>query len=85
MDAALHLSSSNGHLEVTKLLLKRSADIMAKSNDEWTALHFASLNGPEVTKILLEKNVDIMATDKDRWTALHFSSEEGQLKLQSFF
>ena len=54
----LHLSSINGHLEVTRLLLDRGGDPKAK-NDDGTPLHFSSDEGHlEVTRLLLERGAD---------------------------
>jgi ankyrin repeat protein len=55
---ALMFAAQNGHLEISKLLIDRGADVNAKY-DGWTALMFASKKGyREVVKTLLEKGAD---------------------------
>ena len=62
---ALIWSSIFGHVEVCKLLVECQADVMARANDNITALHCSSRQGHvEVCKFLVECQADVNATDK---------------------
>ena len=51
----INTASSNGHIEVVKLLLEKGADITIASDSGWTPLNSASDNGHlAVVKLLLE-------------------------------
>jgi len=80
---ALHVASSQGHLDVVQtLLLANGVDIDSKTNIGATALYAASVKGHrDVVHAMLEKGADVSAQTKDGWTALHVASSEGHLDL----
>jgi hypothetical protein len=56
----LHAASRNGRLDVVQLLPDHGADVNARKQDQWTALHLAILGrSVEVVKVLLEQGADI--------------------------
>ncbi|KAJ8133086.1 hypothetical protein O1611_g544 [Lasiodiplodia mahajangana] len=74
----LRLSSSLGHVEVTKLLLRFDPTIdLREEKSDWTALHYASCYGHyQIVQLLLEKRANACARTTqgpeevlgDRWT-----------------
>ncbi|KAH8800873.1 ankyrin repeat-containing domain protein [Xylogone sp. PMI_703] len=67
----VNAASSNGHVEVVKLLLEKGADITVVSKYGWTPVYAASLKGHiKVIKLLLEKGADITTANNDGWTPL---------------
>ncbi len=68
---ALIWSSMFGHMEVCKLLVECKADVMARDNENTTALHLTSCKGEvEVCKFLVECKADVNATDDSGGTPL---------------
>ena len=69
-------ASTNGHLEIVRLLLDRGAYVQAM--DDY-ALRWASINGHlEVVRLLLDKGADVHADDDD---ALRWASINGHLEV----
>ena len=63
----LHLAAGNGHLEVVKLLLEKSADVTVANNGGWTPLNSAASNGHnEMVKLLLEKGAGVTVATSRR-------------------
>ncbi len=56
-DTALHLAAENDCQEVAKLLLKNSANLLAKNNNGFCPLHLASLNGINFTYFVPNINI----------------------------
>jgi ankyrin repeat protein len=78
---ALHASVSEGHIEVSQLLLTHGADINSRCADNWTPLHAALYTGRlEIAKWLLNHGADVNSQDKHGWTPLHFSAETGHVE-----
>ncbi|OAQ60148.1 ankyrin repeat domain-containing protein [Pochonia chlamydosporia 170] len=67
-----------GKEELVQMLLENGADVTAKDNDGWTALHLAVALGHEgVVRVLLENGADVTAKHNDGWTALHLAAMVG--------
>ncbi|KAH9178024.1 hypothetical protein EDB89DRAFT_1902103 [Lactarius sanguifluus] len=79
----LHCTSAgNGFFDVTRWLLRRGVDVTAEDEDQWTALHYAALNGrPEVAGILLEHNAEVNKSEYTGRVPLHIAAEYGHLEL----
>jgi ankyrin repeat protein len=62
---ALLLACWNGREEIVDLLLSYGADLLAISEDRWTALHFAidKEHLDVVTRLLRESDLPLNATD----------------------
>jgi ankyrin repeat protein len=67
-------------LKTVQYLLEKRADINAKDDQGWTALHMAVRRGALVyVQYLVEQGVDIKAKDKEGRTALHLAAGSGFL------
>ena len=70
-----------GAIERTKNLIKAGADVNAKDNMGWTALHWAAENGhTEIVNLLLVNKAPIDA-NYDGVTALHWAVENGHTEI----
>jgi len=62
----LHLASMNGHVDLTRMLIERGADVSAQKKDGSTALHLASkYRHVDLARMLVECSADVSAQDKD--------------------
>ena len=78
---SLYSVAEKGDVEAVKMLLGSGADVAAKDEGGWTALHFAAEGGhTDAVALLLERmqGADVAATD-DLFgqTALHLAAEGG--------
>ena len=77
----LHFAASKCHLEVTRMLLERKADIDSLNSNGLTPLHRASEGWHEgflgVVQLLLYHGANVNVHDNDRNTPLHFAASEG--------
>ena len=74
----LMVSSFNGNIEITHLLLLGGADIQFKDTAGYTPLHLAAFNGhDDVVKLLLEKKADPNARSNFGWTPLIQAATRG--------
>jgi len=73
-------AARNGHVEVTRLLLKALADVNLQENNRRTALIWASRNGyTSVVRLLLKaKGIDFTLQDSHGTTALGYTVERSQ-------
>ena len=77
-ETALMLASSEGHLEMVKLLVENGADYT-------NALRLASREGHlEIVKLLIENGANINAKDNDGETALMRASYNGHLEVVKY-
>jgi len=67
-----------GDAAVVELLLAAGADVDAKDEAGWTALHDAATRGyDDVVELLLVAGADVEAKSNTGWTALHYAAQEG--------
>ena len=72
---ALHRAPWNGDIAVVELLVKKGADIEARTNLNSTPLHQAAYRGNEkFTRLPLDKGADIHARDGAGRTALRLAT-----------
>jgi ankyrin repeat protein len=77
---ALDLAATRGHDEVVGLLLKAEADVRAKDDYNWTALHRAANAGHEkVLILLLEADAVVDGRNDCGVTALHLAAKNGHI------
>lgn len=79
----LHAASSNGHLEVVKLLLDNRSDIIVANEGGWTPLHVVSFNGDvKLARLFLQVCQD-QANFKDTSsrTALFYTAMRGRSEI----
>jgi len=80
--SALQGASSNGHLEIVKVLLASGADVNAQGGEYGSALQGASENGHlEIVKVLLASGADVNAQGGRYGSALQGASENGDLEI----
>ena len=73
-------AAKNGDINSVRESIVNGADVNAKSNRGWTALHDAAWYGyVDVVKVLIEKGANINAKDKDGWTVLHDAAYKGHV------
>ena len=62
----LHLASSNGGVDVARMLVERGADVSAQAKDRRTPLHLVSSNGGvDVARMLVERGTDLQLIQFD--------------------
>ncbi|KAK7177745.1 ankyrin repeat protein [Paraphaeosphaeria sporulosa] len=77
---ALSHATSEGHVDVVRLLLDRGADVNTTDKDNLTALHRAADQGHgEVIRWLLDSGADVNAKDPDGLTALRRAASRGNM------
>ena len=72
----LHNASSNGQIEVVRLLLQYKVDVNLADGGKWTALHWA-INHTKLVELLLEYGADVNARSVTGATPLHSASKKG--------
>ena len=74
------MASQQGHLDVVRELLARGADVNARRNDGFAALHMAgAYSGAEVVRELLSRGAAVNAQADNGATPLLNASERGNL------
>ena len=58
--------SSNGHVDVVKVLIQNGADVNAVDKDKWTALaqRMQEAGHVDVVKVLIQNGADVNAVDE---------------------
>jgi len=76
----IHTAAVGGDTEAVKEFLAAGADVNAKDNDGYTALHLAvgKRGSLEVVKLLITEGVDVNVKNKGGATPLHFTAFYGQ-------
>ncbi|XP_029030066.1 receptor-interacting serine/threonine-protein kinase 4 isoform X2 [Betta splendens] len=77
---ALHLATEKHMKPLAELLLgRRSTNVNAKDEDQYTALHWAAQNGDEaIARLLLDRGAAINETDGQGRTPAHVACQHGQ-------
>jgi ankyrin repeat protein len=74
----LYDAAFEGNIDKVQTLLEEGANINAKDEDGFAALHYATLEGhPDIVEILLENGADVNAKTKNGRTVLQFVESEG--------
>jgi ankyrin repeat protein len=75
----LMVAASKGHIEMAEVILQAGANINARSDDGWTALHKAAYDQTEtnIVDLLLQSGIDLEAKNKSGRTALQLAEEKG--------
>ncbi|XP_056140784.1 receptor-interacting serine/threonine-protein kinase 4 [Lampris incognitus] len=76
----LHLATEKHLKALAELLLgRRSTNVNAKDEDQYTALHWAAQNGDEaITRLLLDRGAAINETEGQGRTPAHVACQHGQ-------
>ncbi|OAA65150.1 Ankyrin repeat-containing domain protein [Akanthomyces lecanii RCEF 1005] len=76
----LHAAAWAGHVSTVKVLLKRGANIRARTNYGMTAVMGAAIEGHvEVVRVLLAFGANVSATDTGGNSALHYAAMNGRV------
>ena len=78
MATPLHDAAKKGHTEEAMTLIKKGADVNARTEKGNSPLHFAADAGhTETAMALIEKGADVNAGNENGWTPLHFAAKKG--------
>jgi ankyrin repeat protein len=82
---ALHLASSEGHLDIAKLLIDRGANVDSRNDEQETPLALASSFGHlDIARFLIESGAAVSAPDKEGNTPFHMAANKGHLDVTKF-
>jgi formylglycine-generating enzyme required for sulfatase activity len=72
---AIHLAAARNHVEIAAILIRRGADIEARTDGGFTPLHWAAgRDAADVARLLLDSGADINARTASGITPLHWAS-----------
>jgi ankyrin repeat protein len=79
----LHFATSNGDLELARILLERIPDVVNSQNDDGSTAFLLALarQNPDIAWLLLDHNPDVHTRDKHDYTPLHFAVRNGHLAI----
>ena len=84
-ETALMYASTEGHLDLLKILLDNQADINAEDYSKSTPLHLASFNGHlSIVENLVEEGADINSQDKWGNTPLDLAKQYCELDIANY-
>ena len=68
-------AATNGDIKNVRELIESGANVDAKDDWRFTALHWAAWYGKvDIARVLIENGVHVDATNNDGWTALHWAA-----------
>ncbi|MBU1054781.1 MAG: ankyrin repeat domain-containing protein [Proteobacteria bacterium] len=76
--SALHFAVADGRLEVVQALLDKNVDIMQKTKQGYTPLHF--VNDPQTAKLLIANGAKLYVKDHNGMTPIEFARYFGKSK-----
>lgn len=77
----LHKSAENGHVDLTKLLIKY-LDVNSLSTNNWSSLHMAVKNNHlEIVQLLLENGADVDVMTWDKITPLIIATKNNNMEI----
>ena len=75
-------AATNGDINSVRESIVNGADVDAKSNRGWTALHEAALYGHvDIVKVLIENGANVDVKDENGKTALHWAALYGHVNV----
>lgn len=79
----LMLAASKGQVELAGAILQAGANVNAKNDDNWTALHKAAYDQAEVgiIELLVQSGVELDAKNRFNKTALQLAEEKGHREI----
>jgi ankyrin repeat protein len=79
----LMLAASKGQIEIAGVILQAGANVNAKNDDNWTALHKAAYDQADIgiVELLLQSGVDVEAKNRFNKTALQLAEEKGSREI----
>jgi cytohesin len=81
-DISIHDAAIEGNVGAVKQHLDAGADVNAKSNEEWTPLHYAASKGhKEIAELLIVAGADVNAKGENGWTPLHNVTRGGHKEI----
>ena len=84
LSTPLQVAVRNAQTEVVHLLLENRADVSAKDNGGWMALHWGALGGSEmVVKALLEHRANVLAETSNGWIPKDYAISRSHVKVVS--
>ena len=76
----LHLTSRKGHVNLSRMLINRGADVSAQTKYGATPLHSASGDGHvNVARMLVARGANVSAQAMNGWTPLHWALFNGHV------
>ncbi|CAF0780585.1 unnamed protein product [Didymodactylos carnosus] len=73
----LHRASSNNHIDITKYLIEKGANVNLETNDKWTCLHCACFwNNADLASLLIQNGANVNAQTNGGQTSLHLAASQ---------
>uniref|UniRef100_H2Z9A0 KAP NTPase domain-containing protein n=1 Tax=Ciona savignyi TaxID=51511 RepID=H2Z9A0_CIOSA len=82
---ALHLACKRGHNDILTCLLEHGFSMMAKDNDDFTAMLYASRGGYlNCVQILMNVRINLEQADVNGWTSLMWAVYKGHMDVVKY-